>query len=181
MQVLLLRVRKKDLSSLPALNLLVRRQTETNHSHYICKQSFKYASFFLCIGSSWTEPPSCLSSWRRGKVTPREGWRTESWFLLAVLLWWGRNISQWLGTLGMNKNHCSLIVITAFLLVEECTEGGEDTQSSVEDRQGRKCCVEKTDYWNKLPTKLQVWVEVVGWPRNAVLCVFTNTRYCKNS
>lgn len=51
-QVLLLRNKEKDLYLLSTLTLLVRIQTEMNHSHltkYICKQQLEHVSFFLCI------------------------------------------------------------------------------------------------------------------------------------
>lgn len=43
----------------------------------------------------------------------------------------------------MKKSHPSLFVIVVFLLEKKDREGGGDAPPSVEDKQGRKCCVEK--------------------------------------
>lgn len=49
----------------------------------------------------------------------------------------------------MNGSHPSLFVIADFLLEKEDLKGGDNAQSSVEDKQGKKYCVEKTDSWKK--------------------------------
>lgn len=69
MQVLLLQSKEKDLSSLSTLTLLVRRQTETNHSQFTkhtCKQPFKYASFSLCA-ADWQLMGRTINSFRQLK------------------------------------------------------------------------------------------------------------------
>lgn len=49
----------------------------------------------------------------------------------------------------MNESHLPLFVIAAFLLEKEDIKGGEHAQCSVEDKQSRKYCLEKTDFWKK--------------------------------
>lgn len=55
---------------------------------------------------------------------------------------------QWPEKFGINESHLSFFVIAALILEKEDIKDWKDTHFfSVEDKQGRKKHVEKTDSW----------------------------------